>query len=132
MTDTELRAAAQDAAKRAYAPYSGFFVGAALLTADGRLYTGCNIENAAYPVTCCAERTALFAAVAAGERRFSAIAIAGGKNGEITAACPPCGMCRQALAEFCDAGLRVLLVTSDGFEEHTLGELLPQNFDLLN
>jgi len=130
MTDRELVNAAIEATKRAYAPYSGFFVGAALLADSGKVYIGCNIENSSFSVTNCAERTALFTAVADGERKFKAIAIAGGKNGEITAPCTPCGVCRQALSEFCDKDLKVLIAKPDGYDEYTLGELLPKSFEL--
>ena len=121
---TELYNMAIDAAKGAYAPYSGFSVGAAILCEDGRIFTGCNIENAAYSVTICAERVALFSAVSAGYRKFKAIAVAGGKGGDFSKPCPPCGVCRQALSEFCQSNMPVIL--ADG--EHTLGELLPMSF----
>ena len=121
---------ALEARKTAYSPYSEFCVGAALLTTDGEVFCGCNVENAAYSATCCAERSALFAAVSNGKRSFSAIAIAGGHKGKIENACPPCGVCRQALSEFCDKDLKVLLATEDGYEAHTLGELLPLTFKL--
>lgn len=131
MSGAELLALARRARENAYAPYSGFAVGAALLGADGRVYTGCNVENAAYPVACCAERTALFHAVAEGAREFAAIAVAGGRIGDnAEASCPPCGVCRQALAEFCDPEtFRVYLVApGGGVEETTLGALLPRAF----
>ena len=129
ITDKELYSLAEKAAQGAYAPYSGFFVGAALLSADGRVFTGCNIENASYSVTVCAERTALFSAVAAGVREFSAIAVAGGRMGDTSSPCPPCGVCRQALAEFCDSTLPVILSDGEGgVVRHTLGEILPLSF----
>lgn len=118
--------AACAARTHAYAPYSGFRVGAALLCEDGRIFTGCNVENAAYPLCTCAERTALCAAVSQGARRFLAIAIAGGTDEDCTQSCAPCGGCRQNLAEFCGADFPVLL--SDGI--HPLGELLPGVFRL--
>lgn len=121
----ELYGAAIEAAKGAYAPYSKFRVGAALLCDDGTVFTGCNIENAAYSVTVCAERVALFTAVAAGKRKFKAIAVAGSANDDFTEPCPPCGVCRQALWEFCEPELPVIL--ADG--EHKLCELLPLGFD---
>ena len=130
MTDRELVAAAIDATKRAYAPYSGFFVGAALLADNGKVYIGCNIENSSFSVTNCAERTALFTAIADGARKFTAIAIAGGKGGEIGSPCPPCGVCRQALSEFCGKDLKVLLAKNGGYDEYTLGALLPKSFEL--
>lgn len=118
--------AACAARTHAYAPYSGFRVGAALLCEDGRIFTGCNVENAAYPLCTCAERTALCAAVSQGARHFLAIAIAGGTDEDCTQPCAPCGGCRQNLAEFCNADFPVLL--SDGI--HLLGELLPGVFRL--
>ena len=135
MSGVELLALARRARENAYAPYSGFAVGAALLGADGRVYTGCNVENAAYPVACCAERTALFHAVAEGAREFAAIAVAGGRVGDnAEASCPPCGVCRQALAEFCDLEtFRVYLAApGGGVEETTLGALLPRAFARAN
>ena len=135
MSGAELLALARRARENAYAPYSGFAVGAALLGADGRVYTGCNVENAAYPVACCAERTALFHAVAEGAREFAAIAVAGGRVGDNAGeSCPPCGVCRQALAEFCDQEtFRVYLAApGGGVEETTLGALLPRAFARAN
>lgn len=129
MTKEALCAAAVAAMRKAYAPYSGYFVGAALLTAGGKIYTGCNIENAAYSPSVCAERTAIFKAVSEGERDFAMLAVAGGKGGKLTGAFPPCGVCRQVMAEFCPEDFPILLVTSDGtFEETTLGALLPLSF----
>ena len=93
---------AEAARERAYAPYSGFLVGAALLGKSGKVYLGCNVENAGYSATNCAERTAFFKAISDGEREFQAIAIVGGKRGEKPGYCPPCGICRQVMAEFCD------------------------------
>ena len=116
---------------RSYVPYSRFAVGAALLTADGTVYGGCNIENAAYTPTNCAERTAFFTAVAAGERHFRAIAIAGGPQGaEKLDFCPPCGVCRQVMMEFCDPQA-FLIITARSTEEyriHTLKAYLPDGF----
>lgn len=135
MSGAELLALARRARENAYAPYSGFAVGAALLGADGRVYTGCNVENAAYPVACCAERTALFHAVSEGAREFAAIAVAGGRVGDnAEESCPPCGVCRQALAEFCDLEtFRVYLAApGGGVEETTLGALLPRAFARAN
>lgn len=117
--------------EKAYSPYSGVCVGAALLTADGKIYTGVNIENGAYSPTVCAERVAFFKAVSEGEREFSAIAIAGVRDGEILENFPPCGVCRQVMAEFCGEEFKILLVKSeDCFEETTLGALLPKSFSL--
>ena len=130
MTKEELVALAVEAMGHAYVPYSGYQVGAALLTSDGRVYQGCNIENASYTPTVCAERTAFFKAVYDGVRDFSAIAVVGGKNGEITGFFPPCGVCRQVLMEFCDPKeFQILLAVSlEEWEIHTLGELLPLGF----
>ena len=128
MSDRELLLAAERARENAYAPYSHFHVGAALLAADGSLFSGANVENASFGATCCAERSAVFSAVSAGARQFSAIAICGAKKGERGRACPPCGICRQVLAEFCDADLRILLGNADEHEEYTLAQLLPHAF----
>lgn len=123
---------AYEAQKMAYIPYSHWAVGAALLTKDGKIYRGCNIESSTFTPTVCAERTAFFKAVSEGERNFAAIAIVG--NDEKTPVgqgdfCPPCGVCRQALAEFCGPELEILLVRSaEETELHTLGELLPLAF----
>lgn len=121
---------AADARNNAHAPYSNFKVGAALLCNNGKIYTGCNIENASYGSTVCAERVAVFKAVSDGEKYFSAIAIAGG---DLSTGAPPCGSCRQVLAEFCDDSLTVLVVKDGGesFDEYTLGELLPSAFRLI-
>ena len=119
------------AREKAYCPYSGFSVGAALLSKTGEIYTGCNIESAAYTPSICAERTAFAKAVSEGEREFVAIAIAGGKQGEPPSeACPPCGVCRQVMAEFCDPGsFRILLQEAgNAYSGYTLEELLPQSF----
>ena len=117
--------------KKAYAPYSHFQVGAALLGEHGDIYTGCNVENASYGASNCAERTAVFKAVSEGERKFAAIAIVGGKEGEKTAVpCPPCGICRQVLREFVDPKtFRIILEDGNGgWEERTLEEILPDSF----
>ncbi len=131
MTERNLAKAAMDAMAHAYAPYSGFMVGAALLTADGRVFTGCNIENAAFSPTVCAERTAVFKAVSEGVREFVMLAIVGGKDGRVTGVCPPCGVCRQVLSEFCPPDFPLLLVKSaDEWETTTLSALLPRAFDM--
>ena len=122
---------ALEARKNAYAPYSHFAVGAALLTKNGKVYTGCNIENAAFSPTSCGERTAFFKAVSEGEREFLAIAVAGGRTGENPEnPCPPCGVCRQVMAEFCDPeSFRILLgAGTDETQEFRLKELLPFGF----
>ena len=129
MNEKELCREAVDAMKNAYAPYSGYKVGAALLTEKGKLFAGCNIENAAYTPTVCAERAALFNAISSGERNFTAIAVAGGKDGVISGAFPPCGVCRQVMAEFCAPDFTVLVVTGeDSYKKYTLNELFPQAF----
>ena len=113
-----------------YVPYSHFHVGAALLCEDGTVYGGCNIENAAYTPTNCAERTAFFKAVSEGKRSFLAIAIAGGPEGaEKLDYCPPCGVCRQVMREFCGADFEILLAISPTeWRTYTLQELLPESF----
>lgn len=114
-----------------YAPYSNFHVGAALLTSEGEIYTGCNIENAAYGPSNCAERTAIFKAVSEGKKEFEAIAIVGGKNGKIENFCPPCGVCRQVLAEFCKKDFKIVLAKSTNeYKIMTLEQLLPESFSL--
>lgn len=129
MNEKELCKEAIDAMKNAYAPYSGYKVGAALLTEKGKLFAGCNIENAAYTPTVCAERVALFNAISSGERNFTAIAVAGGKDGVISGAFPPCGVCRQVMAEFCAPDFTVLVVTGEeSYKKYTLNELFPQAF----
>ena len=125
----ELAALAVEAMGRAYAPYSGYQVGAALLCADGTVYQGCNIENASFSPTVCAERTAFFKAVYDGKRDFVAIAVCGGKNGVMTGAFPPCGVCRQVMREFCEDDFLIYLVEpEDRWETTTLAELLPRSF----
>lgn len=113
-----------------YAPYSHFHVGAALLTKDGKIYTGCNIENAAYGPSNCAERTAFFKAVSEGILKFDAIMVVGGPNGKIKDYCPPCGVCRQVMMEFCNPDeFKIFLAKSkDDIVEYTLKELLPLGF----
>ena len=128
MTPETLVEMAKEAMLRAYAPYSGFQVGAALLSRDGRVYQGCNIENAAYGPTNCAERTAFFKAVYDGCRDFAAIAVCGGKDGVITGAFPPCGVCRQVMREFCEDDFVIYMVNETGYEAITLAELLPHSF----
>ena len=131
VTDVELVRAALEARHHAYTPYSHFAVGAALLTADGTVYGGCNIENAAYSPGNCAERTAFFRAVFDGHRAFSAIAVVGGPEGsEPTDLCAPCGVCRQVMMEFCDPKTFRVVLAAD--PEHpvsrTLEEILPLGF----
>lgn len=130
MTDQELIRRALLARERAYTPYSHFQVGAALLTRTGTVYPGCNIENAAYTPTNCAERTAFFSAVAQGERDFAAIAIVGGPQGDVLDYTAPCGVCRQVMMEFCDPDtFRILAARSpEDYRVFTLRELMPQSF----
>ena len=130
--DTKLVKAAVKAREAAYAPYSGFKVGAALLAEDGTVYTGCNIENASFGGTVCAERCALFKAVSEKQRNFIGLAVAGGK-GEVTVTAP-CGICRQVLSEHCAPTMPVL-IAKDGegnYIKTTLGELLPNSFGAEN
>ncbi len=125
MKANELIDAAFQALKNAHAPYSNYKVGAALLCSDGTVFQGCNVENASFGLTNCAERTAVFSAIAAGKRAFEAIAIAA--SGE--PAPFPCGACRQVLAEFCGPDFPVYVAQTDGIQTTTLGELLPHSFD---
>lgn len=122
---------ALEARERAYVPYSNWAVGAALLTQDGRVYKGCNIENAAYTPTNCAERTAVFKAVSEGDSKFEAIAVVGGTKGEAPSSfCSPCGVCRQVLMEFCnpETFLVYVAISPDEYRTYTLQELLPAGF----
>lgn len=122
---------ATEARNQSYAPYSHFSVGAALLCADGSLYTGANIENASFSPTVCAERLAFFRAVHDGHRDFTAIAIVGGKSGqEIDAFCAPCGVCRQVISEFCAGDFLIILSNGKESRTYTLDDLLPCRFDL--
>lgn len=126
----ELIQKAIDQLDYAYAPYSEFKVGAALLCADGQIFTGCNIENSAFGPTNCAERTAIFKAVSEGVRDFKAIAIVGGKHGVIKDHCTPCGVCRQVMMEFCvPEDFQIIMAKSvEDYEIYTLAELLPRAF----
>ena len=128
MTDLQLMQLAVEARKMSYAPYSDFHVGAALLGKSGKVYLGCNVENAAYSPTNCAERTAVFKAVSEGEKEFIAIAIVGGKGDELAEFCAPCGVCRQVLAEFCDKDFRLVLGNPDNIKVYTFAEILPLSF----
>jgi len=118
------------AMENAYVPYSGFRVGSALMTMKQKIYTGCNIENAAFSPTNCAERTAFFKAISEGERDFVAIAIVGGKDGFLREYCPPCGVCRQVIREFVDPGrfLVILAKSEEDYAVYFLEELLPLSF----
>lgn len=120
--------------KFSYTPYSNFKVGAALLAKNGEIFTGCNIENASYTPTNCAERTAFFKAVSEGVREFRAICIVGGKDGKLTEYTAPCGVCRQVMMEFCDPKTFqiILAVDKERYEIYTLEELIPLGFGPLN
>ena len=126
----ELIKSAIDSLNFSYAPYSHFNVAAAVLASSGKIYTGVNVENASYPAGICAERNAIFHAVACGEREITAIAIVGGLNGQITDYCPPCGVCRQVMREFCDPSQMTVIIakSTDEYKEMTLAELLPESF----
>ena len=132
MTHEELVKKAYEAQSYSYCPYSGFQVGAALLTQNGKVYTGCNIENAAFSPTHCAERTAVFKAVSEGETKFQAIAIVGNKKGapeEEWEFCTPCGVCRQVMLEFVDPQtFEILLGKGKEIRKFTLSQLLPESF----
>jgi len=127
----ELLKEAIEARKNAYVPYSHFMVGAALLAKDGRIYRGCNIENAAFGSTMCGERTAFFKAVSEGQREFEAIAIVGGpEGGNLLPVCDPCGNCRQVMAEFCKGDFEIIFGScEDDISVYTLEQLLPLRFD---
>ena len=119
---------AKNVMKNAYSPYSGFKVGAALLCKDATTYDGCNIENASYGATCCAERTAIFQAIKDGKRHFSAICIVGGKEDSINDFCYPCGICRQVMSEFCDGEFEIVLFNGTEEKVIKLSEMLPYSF----
>lgn len=125
MTIEELTECATKAKEGAYAPYSGFRVGAALLCKSGKVFTGFNIENGSFGACMCAERIAIYRALSEGEREFEAIAVAGGDD-----ICPPCGICRQVMSEFCSLDFKIYLIGGGKTECHTLGELLPLAFNL--
>lgn len=132
MTGSELIKKAAAAREFAYAPYSDFLVGAALLCEDDSVFTGCNVENASYGATICAERAAAAKAVSFGYTEFTAVAVVGGPRQQgIVGACPPCGICRQFLSEFCREDVPVYLgVSESDYEEYRFGELLPMAFTL--
>ena len=133
MTPEKLMELAKDAMLHAYAPYSGYKVGAALLCKDGSVYQGCNLENAAFSPTVCAERTAFFKALYDCHREFTAIAVCGGKDGIITKAAPPCGVCRQVMAEFCKEDFLIYLTDETGaIYTYKLSEILPLGFSPAN
>ncbi len=122
--------AAIEARDKAYAPYSHFKVGACLKAKNGKIYTGCNIENSSYPATNCAERTAIFKAVSEGVKEFECIVIVGGRKDGQLEICPPCGICRQVMSEFCDPEkFQIILAKSEKeYETYLLKELLPLSF----
>ncbi len=128
MNHQQLLSLAEQAREHSHALYSNFAVGAAVLAGSGKVYLGCNVENASYGATNCAERTALFSAIAAGEREFEAIAIIGGRRGEQGSFCPPCGICRQVMAEFLTSDTPVILGTPEDVKVYTLQQLLPLAF----
>lgn len=130
MEEINLICAAMEARQKAYAPYSDFLVGAALLSESGKIYQGCNIENASYGATNCAERTAVFRAVSEGETHFRAIAIVGGMRDKEPAYAYPCGICRQVLREFCDPNQMWVIVarSETDYKKRKLSELLPESF----
>ena len=129
-TEVKLIEKALEYRKRSYSPYSNFKVGAALLAKDGTVFGGCNIENAGYTPTNCAERTAFFKAVSEGVKTFDAIAIVGGAGEDPDSLCAPCGVCRQVMQEFCNPETFkvIMAVSTDNYEVHTLKELLPYGF----
>jgi cytidine deaminase len=129
MTKTDLCKMAIEAMNSSHSPYSSYKVGAALLCDDGSVYTGCNIENASFTPTICAERLAIFKAISDRKYNFSMIAVAGGKDGEINGIFPPCGVCRQVIAEFCKPDFEIVLVKSENeFDTIKAKELLPYSF----
>ena len=126
----QLVESACEARLKAYSPYSGFCVGAALLCADGDVIIGANVENSSYGATNCAERTAFFTALMQEKKDFVAIAIIGAKRGEkVTSFCAPCGICRQVMAEFCSPSFEILLYDGKDIKTYTLSEILPESFD---
>ena len=131
MTEKELLIKAVEAREFAYAPYSNHKVGAALLGKSGKVYTGCNVENAAYSPTNCAERPAVFKAVSEGEREFCAIAIVGGLNDHLSETLAPCGVCRQVMREFCKDDFLIYMADVEGkYHTFTLAQILPCSFSL--
>ena len=128
MDKVKLCEMAKDAMQKSYSPYSNCKVGAALLAKSGKVYLGCNIENASFSPTICAERSAFASAISAGEREFEAIAVVGGKNGEIDGAFYPCGVCRQVIREFCSDDFQIYVVSKEGISSVLLKDLLPHSF----
>ncbi len=135
MTDRELISSALKARENSYCPYSNFAVGASLITNEGKVYTGANIENSSFGATNCAEKTAFFKAISEGERNFKAIAIVGGTKGNnLKKPCFPCGICRQVMAEFCDPSdfTIIVAVSESDYQKYKLSELLPSGFGAEN
>ena len=130
MTNQELINLAKQNMKNSYSPYSNFCVGAALLCKNGSVYLGCNVENASFSATNCAERTACFSAIADGVKEFEKIAIVGGKKGELTSFCFPCAVCLQVLSEFCDKDFEFILYNGEEIKSYNLKELLPISFEM--
>ena len=128
MTDKELILKAIEARELAYAPYSDHRVGAALVGKSGKIYLGCNVENASYGACNCAERTAVFKAVSEGKLKYKGIAVVGGNGGSVRSFCTPCGICRQVMAEFAEEDFFVLLYDGEKMQKLTLTELLPHSF----
>ena len=130
MTKEQVIQKAIDTLQYSYAPYSKFHVAVALVTKDGKVFTGVNIENASYPLTNCAERTAFFKAISEGEKEFSYIVIVGGKYAKISSHCSPCGVCRQVMREFCNPNTFHIIIAKsvEDYKEFTLEELLPLGF----
>ena len=132
MNNAELIKLALSAREKSYSPYSGFAVGAALLCKNGKVFTGCNIENSGYSATNCAERTAFFKAVSEGEAEFEKIAVVGGnaEEKELSEFCPPCGICRQVMREFCNGDFEIIIAKNETeYKTVTLEEILPLSFD---
>ena len=133
MNNAELIKLALEARQKSYSPYSGSAVGAALLCKNGKVFTGCNIENSGYSATNCAERTAIFKAVSEGETEFEKIAVVGGNATDKTPVdyCAPCGICRQVMREFCDSGFEIIIAKTEAdYKTATLADLLPMSFDI--
>ena len=130
MTNNELINLAKDVLTNSYSPYSNFKVAAALLSKNGNVYKGVNVENSSFSATNCAERTAVFSAIANGEKEFVKIAVVGGKNGEIKEFCFPCGVCLQVLSEFCKKDFEIVLFNGEEVKTYTLSQLLPESFEM--
>lgn len=130
MTNKELINIAKDVLTNSYSPYSNFKVAAALLSKNGNVYKGVNVENSSFSATNCAERTAVFSAIANGEKEFVKIAVVGGKNGETEEFCFPCGVCLQVLSEFCKKDFEIVLFNGEEVKTYTLSQLLPESFGM--